>query len=221
MIETHALCLLQTSWEGRDFATFGAMLPTSLRALVHNYGGRVSLPHLGHLTNLTELCLDGTHLTPTGAHLPYLPALQVLSIYACCYGPLQLDLDDVGPRELCLVGSTPRLAKVGFPLGMPAPHQQLAALAPLAHLHTIVLDFGDYAARTWRHPDRLLPPDTLLNLPPSVTQLVLCDIDSCVPPVAIPDNIAVVYKSQEFTAVEVLHEAHGPQRWKVLAPRSP
>ena len=106
----HALCWLQTIWQERDFASFGAMLPTSLQGLVLSYGGRVSLPHLGHLTNLTALRLVTTHLTPAGAELPRLPALQVLSMNACHYG--LMEHKEIGPKELNLVYSTPRLAKV-------------------------------------------------------------------------------------------------------------
>ena len=45
-----------------------------------------------------------------------------------------------------------------------------------------------------RYAERLLRPDTLLSLPPSVTKLVLCSFESCVPGVALPEDIDVVYE---------------------------
>ena len=75
---------------------------------------------------------------------------------------------------------------------MSAPHEQLAALARLAQLRTIVLVF--FPAWKEKYAERLLRPDTLLSLLPNVTKLVLCSFNNCVPAVALPENIDVVYE---------------------------
>ena len=87
----------------------------------------------------------------------------------------------------------PLLAEVRFAVtcAMTAAHEQLASLAPLAHLKTVVLDF--FHPYKW-DKESVLRPDSLLSLPPSVTKLVLCSFDRCVPAVALPENIDVVYE---------------------------
>ena len=66
----------------------------------------------------------------------------------------------------------------------------LATLAPLAQLKAIVLDFED--AYELSEPEHLLRPESWL-LPSSVTKLVLCNLDRCVPAVALPENVPVVH----------------------------
>ncbi len=98
-----------------------------------------------------------------------------------------------GPWDLALASSAPNLTEVCFSLGgcsMFEPHEQLATLAPLAQLNTIVLDCEE--AYELSEPEQLLRPEGIL-LPSSVTKLVLCNFDRCVPAVALPENVAVVH----------------------------
>ena len=174
---------------------FCAILPSSLHALHFTAStSKVSLPDLRHLTALTELHLDYAYLTPTIGQLPCLPALRVLSLVGTYYSSWHQN-SCPGPQDLVLASSAPLLAEVRLSLGnagMSAPHEQLAALFPLTQLRTIVLVF--LAAWKERFADRLLRPDTLLSLPPSVTKLVLCGFNNCVPAVALLENIAVVFE---------------------------
>ena len=183
---------MQTIWQPRDFGIFCAMLPTTLRAL-HHLGGRVSLPDLGHLTALTELRLDDTVFT--GLPLPHLPALRVLGANGHCLSQ-QGTFIDPGPRDLGLATATPFLTEVHFTLGIiVAPHEELAALASLAQLKILVLDFGYYEGCP---PANLLQPTTLLSLPPSVTKLVLMEFNKFVPATALPEDIAIVFEGDEL-----------------------
>ncbi len=184
-----------------DFEKFCAILPSSLHALqLAARGRRVSLPDLRHLTALTELHLDWAHLNPTGGQLPRLTALRVLSLVGAYHSSWQQEAHthtrppSPGPQDLGLAYSTPLLAEVRLSVGsagMSAPHKQLATLASLAQLRTIVLA----CFNVWKesHTERRLRPDTLLSLPPSVTKLVLCNVHRCVPAVALPENIAIVH----------------------------
>ena len=187
-----------------------AMLPSSLHVL--HMDGRASLPDLGHMTALTELCLDLTVLTPKGGKLPQLPALRVLSLVGSTYGPSDLEYAQTqlcqmqcpGPQDLGLATSAPALAEVRFAVGsecMSAPHEQLATLAPLAQLKTIVLDFwytSDCSQDEENATEGLLRADTLLSLPASVTKLVLRRFDRCDPAVALPEIIAVVFDEESL-----------------------
>ena len=94
-----------------------------------------------------------------------------------------------GPKELGIAHSAPLLADIRFAVtsSMTDAHEQLATLAPLAHLNTIVLDFIDFFEKD-------LCPDTLLSLPPGVTKLILCSFDRCVPAVARPEYVATVHE---------------------------
>ena len=191
---------------------FCAMLPTSLHSLASWHGGRASLPDPRHLTALTRLHFDSTILTPYRGQLPHLPALQVLSIKGAQY----LDQDNgedfwnhgsPGPQDLGLTSSAPLLTEMRFSLGtgcMSWPHKQLATLAPLAQLSTIVLDFCYYPQNEICHhvyshqrgpgvPEKLLRPDALLSLPCSVTKLVLRRFQNCLPAVALPENNVIVH----------------------------
>ena len=184
-------------WQEKDFRMFCAVLPSSLLSLDMR-GGRVSLPDLGHLTALTKLRLDGTVLTPARGQLPPLPALQVVKLDAVYLGQDDVQNEWSGPQDLGLASSAPSLIEASFNIGkagMSRPHEQLATLAPLAHLKTIVLDFDDYFVNIF--PEHLLEPDALLSLPHSVTELVLWDFDRCVPFVAVPENVATVYKNRD------------------------
>ena len=176
---------------------FCAILPSSLHALHFCAShSKVSLPDLRHLTALTELHLDWAYLKPTRGHLPHLPALRVLLLVGTYYSSWQQNFCP-GPQDLGLASSTPVLAEVRLSVGnagMSAPHEQLATLAPLAQLRTIVLVC--FSAWKERYAERLLRPDTLLSLPPSVTKLVLCSFRNCVPAVALPENIDVVYEDR-------------------------
>ena len=179
---------------------FCAMLPNSLLALDFACG-ITPLPDLRHLTALTELRLDLAVLTPTWGHvsaqLPHLPALRVLSFIGAYHlwgSPNERQIQCPGPEDLGIANSAPLLAEVRFAMGrISYADEQLATPASLTHLKTVVLDFID--------PDEegvggllQLRPDTLLSLPPSVAKLVLCGFDSCVPHVAPPENIAIVYE---------------------------
>ena len=178
------------TWQPRDFGMFSAMLPTSLRVLDHKKGGRVSLPDLGHLTALTELRFDLTILK--GGGLPHLPALRLL-VATAFYMVQPNDLIVPGPHDLGLADATPLLSELHLSLGfMVAPHDQLACLASLAQLKTLVLDFNGYEDAP---PENLLRPTTLLSLPSSVTKLVLCDFERCVPAVLLPEGIDLRFES--------------------------
>ena len=101
-----------------------------------------------------------------------------------------------GPRDLSLATATPFLTEVHFSLGnIVAPHEELAALASLAQLKILVLDFGDYEGCP---PANLLQPATLLSLPPSVTKLVLMEFNKFVPATALPEDIAIVFVGDEL-----------------------
>ena len=173
---------------------FSAVLPSSLRVL-DVQGGRVSLPDLGHQTALTKLQLRQTVLTPARGQLPPLPALH---FFICDARYLVWDNspdDWPGPQDLGLASSAPLLSSVKFSLGtcgMSWPHEQLATLAPLAQLRTIELDFDSYGV-LW--PEKLLQANTLVSLPHSVTKLVLWEFDGRAPAVALPENVAVVFKT--------------------------
>ena len=178
-------CHLQMTWQANDFETFSAMLPTSLRVLEHWSGGVVSLPQLGHLTALTELQFDNTLIL---GPLPQLPALRLLvaDAHHLCNG----SHSDAGPCDLGLAAATPLLAEARFNLGkMIAPHEQLGTLMSLSRLKTLVLDFCDYE---YQPAENLLRPDTLLSLPPSVTQLVLREFSLCEPDIMLPENVTIV-----------------------------
>ena len=178
---------------------FCAILPSSLHALHFTGKGRVSLPDLKRLTALTELRLNYAVLTPRGGQLPPLPALRVLSLVGTKYSPwVTMQRWFPGPQELGLAHSKPHLAEVRFAVGeygMSAPHEQLALLALLAQLRPIELNFTFYRCSP---TEGLLRPETLLSLPPSVTKLVLRDVDRCVPAVALPENIAIVRHEEYF-----------------------
>lgn len=187
-----------------------AIFPGSLHALCFAGSGTVSLPDLKHLTALTELRLDMAVLTPTCEQLPCLPALPVLSLIGAYYWPW--DRPDgrgwwPGPLpDLGLACSTPLLAEVRFAVGFTHPHVQLATLAPLAQLR-IALDFFDNHKEL--PAEHLLRPDTLLSLPPSVTQLILCGFERCVPAVALPEKTAIVYEESLLARRSLIH-AFGP-----------
>ena len=176
---------------------FCALLPSSLRALYYWTGGRVSLPDLGHLTALTELRFEGTVFT--GLPLPHLPALRMLGAEGHCLSQ-QGTFIDPGPSSLGLATATPLLRIVHFALGnMVAPHEEFAALASLAQLKTLVLDFDNYIDCP---PANLLRPDTLLSLPPSVTRLVLWRFHKCVPAVTLPEDIDIEFAPQPESEFE-------------------
>lgn len=177
-------------WQPRDFGIFSAMLPTSLRALDHWAGGKVSLPDLGHLTALTELCFNDTVIT--GLPLPHLPALRFLDASGHCLSQQGMSIDP-GPRALGLATATPLLTEVHFALGnMVAPHEELATLASLPHLKILELNFDGYEGCP---PANLLRTTTLLLLPPCVTKLVLWHFHKCVPAVELPEDIAIMFES--------------------------
>ena len=198
-VSKHMFLHLQFIWWQRDYRMFCAVLPSSLRALNISNGGKVSLPDLGHLTALTELRLGGVILTPAQERLPHLPALQVLSLECSNYEGEDVDTPGrpVGPPDLDLAFSAPLLTEFCLELGkLSDPHEQLAALASLTELRTIVLDFRKFGRGPFgrmRVPaENKLRQDTLLTLPVSITKLVLCEFESCVPTVALPKNMTVV-----------------------------
>ena len=134
-LNKHAHCFLQMTerdgltWQVSDFEMFCAILPSSVQALHFTGLGRASLPHLGHLTALTELRLDGAFLTPPGGQLPHLPALQALSLVFAEYTPSDEYEECPGPQDLGLAHSTPLLAELRIVVGsgdMSSPHEQLA-----------------------------------------------------------------------------------------------
>ncbi len=166
------------------------MLSTSLRVLDHKRGGRVSLPDLGHLTALTELRFDQAILT--GGPLPHLPALRLL-VAQGFYKSQPPECTSPGPRDLGLADATPLPTELHLSVGpVVALHEQLATLASLAQLKTLVLDFESYEGLP---PVNQLRPTTLLSLPPSVTKLVLYLFEFCVPAVVLPEDIAIVFRS--------------------------
>ena len=186
-----------------------AILPSSLLAFAGD--GRVSLPDLRHLTALTELRLDMAVLSPAGGQLPHLPNLRVLSFIGSRYVPWDgyLHAQCPGPQTLGLADATPLLAEVRFAVGnwpgISDPHEQLATLAPLAQLQTIVLDFWievdlyrETLPELFTDARWLLRHDTLLSLPLSVTKLVLCRFDSYEPAIALPENIVVVFHEKSL-----------------------
>lgn len=149
-------------------------------------GGRVSLPDIRHLTALAELGFGETTLV--GA-LPHLPALRVLVARGIRMPHPHAHVSP-GPRDLNLTAAAPLLTELCLCLGcMIAPHEQLATLAPLAHLRTLLLCFRDYKDAP---QENLLRSTSLLSLPPSITKLVLYNFQKCEPAVALPENIAVV-----------------------------
>lgn len=190
------------------YKLISAILPSSLLAFAGD--GRVSLPDLKYLTALTELRLNKAILSPAGGQLPHLPALRVLLFIGSRYAPRggHLHAQYPGPQDLGLAYATPHLAVVRCSVGdmsMSGPHEQLAPLAPLAQLNIVVLDFGWYDEVSEEDPSLLLRHDTLLSLPPSVTELVLCRFDRCQPAVALSENVAIVITdksllSPSFTA---------------------
>ena len=103
----------------------------------------------------------------------------------------------VGPPDLDLAFSAPLFTEFCLELGkLSNLHEQLATLASLRELKTIVLDFRKYGrgpfGRMRVPPENNLRQDTLPTLPVSVTKLVLCEFDSYAPTVALPENITVV-----------------------------
>ena len=171
------------------------MLPTTLRGLHHCNGGRVSLPDLGHLTALTELRFNRTVFT--GLPVLHLPALRVLRASGPCLSQQGRHVDP-GPTHLGLATATPLLTEIHFDLGdMLAPHEELAALASLAQLKILGLEFDGYIGCPLTN---LLRPTTRLSLPPSISKLVLWQFRKCVPAVALPEDIAIV--SEEVSELE-------------------
>ena len=169
-----------------------AVLPSSLHTLDLD-AGRVSLPHLGHLTALTKLHSWRTVVTPAWGQLPPLPALQCIHLDAQYLVQDDVEAHWLGPQHLGLAALAPHLTEVSFLVGgcgVFRPHEQLAALAPLAQLKSITLDFGTYHHA---RPEQILPSGGLLSLPLSVTKLILWDFYKCLPAVAVPDNVAVVH----------------------------
>ena len=77
-----------------------------------------------------------------------------------------------------------------------SPNEQLATLAPLVHLKIVMLELK-HACKTVSAED-LLRLSALLSLPPSVTKLVLSNSDYCLPLVALPENVAVVFSGSVY-----------------------
>ena len=85
----------------------------------------------------------GATLGPVGGQLPRLLALHVLTLYSSWY----LDDSEPGPRKLGLASAEPFLTEIKCWMGqgcMKEPHEQLATLAPLGQLRTIVLSFFEF-----------------------------------------------------------------------------